>query len=103
MDISLRPKLLFIHLFRNLVLFSLLIQAYRHFQSELSLVLLIAVFLLSLLFAFITHTMDLRFLIALPLAIVVPFLVRALCFSLFHLIARLDPSVQSDFLFLGFD
>ena len=98
-----RTEMILIHLFRNVVLYALLLQVYRHFQSELSLAFLTTAFLLSLLFAVITHTTDLRFVPALLLALVMPYLLRATCFALFHLISRIEPSVQSDFLFLGFD
>ena len=98
-----RTEMILIHLFRNLVLYALLLQAHRHFQSELSLAFLTTAFLLSLLFAVTTHTTNLRFAPALLLALVMPYLLRAICFALFHLISRIDPSVQSDFLFLGFD
>jgi len=98
-----RTEMILIHLFRNLVLYALLLQAHRHFQSELSLAFLTTAFLFSLLFAVITHFTELRFVPALLLALVMPYLLRAICFALFHLISRIEPSVQSDFLFLGFD
>ncbi len=103
MRISSRTQMILIHLFRNLVLYALLLQAHRHFKSELSLAFLTTAFFLSLLFAVITNTTDLRFLPALLLALLMPLLLRAVCFALFHLISRIDPSVESDFLFLGFD
>jgi transglutaminase-like putative cysteine protease len=91
------------HLLRNLVLFFLLLHAYRQFRAELSLSFLTAVFLLSLAFALLSHHAKLRFLPASVLAAALPFLIRALCFVIFYLIGRIDPAPESDFLFLNFD
>ncbi len=104
MSVKFKPgRGFWIFIFRNLLLYFLLFNAYLHLKKDLDLVFLSIVFLIAVLSALWMEAARLRFWGALLLALAFPVLLRVLFFLVFRLQISVSPGPDTDFLYFFFD
>ncbi|MBA7606053.1 hypothetical protein ES703_13191 [subsurface metagenome] len=94
---------IWIFLFRNLLLYFLLFNAYLHLRRELDFLFLSIVFVLAVLMAVWMEKVRLRFWPAILLALISPVLLRFIFFLTFGMQRAISPGPDTDFLYFFFD